>query len=205
MNSKVLILIGIALGVIITAGAIGGQQMLAQGDLTASEVMAIVQDNPEFLWDLIEDKVEVKTRILATSVNNDIDELTTSMTSLDERISSIENRFLIIEATAQVSTSAVVPMEDYQLTCLAVSGVELLSCEYKQSQIVYIRGLATDKDQYKWSIRMGNQIFVSQTSSIPSNGQFLFVFNTAADRLMGEYLVTVEIDGKTDKLKFTLN
>jgi len=212
MNNKVLILIGVALGVIITASVIGGQQMIAQGDLTAAEVMAIVGDNPVFMWNLIKDDantvISEEINVLsnaAQDLSNTVQSLNNTIDNLESRIASLENRFLIVEATGQVTTSPVSPTtNDYDLTCLIVSGVELLDCEYAQDQIVYIRGTHdTGGLDYKWSIKRGTQTLISQTSSLPSNGQFLFVFNTGGDALLGPYTAVVLIDGKTDVLEFS--
>ena len=130
---------------------------------------------------------------------------TLSMTHSAERIQTLENRFLIIEASTGTPAPVSATEADYELTCLQVSGQDVLGCEYQFDQVVYIRGQAPDNvGQFNWGIKKGGLLIASSQSSIPSNGQFLFVWNVSADEALSSYTAIVEINGKIDSLQFEL-
>lgn len=213
IKRKSYILIGVVIGVIIAASSLAGYQLVAQAERSNTDIqeqaIIAIQNNPELVYEAIKGEVTYEIDASLTNERIDIDEdingvnVTANLALSKAR--NLENRFLIIEATGEISTTSPISGADYELTCLQVSGQTVLGCEYSQDQVIYIRGQAPDNvGQFNWGIKKGTQLLASSQSSVPSNGVFIFVWNVGGDEQLTSYKAIVEINGKIDTVDFEI-
>lgn len=224
----IVLLIGIAIGSIMTIIVSVSSEFTAEAERTNADIheqaIIAIQNNPDNVWKTISSEVQEKideaidenSNFLMEYVDQSVELESNNMkdivSSLETKITKLENRVLILESKSVVTGTPTVKdqdvdIADFNLACLLGNGNFALGCEYGQTQPVWIKGDNLTKDtSLLWAVKDSSGKTLQQGSaSLRVNSPFTFVWNQLGDEAKGQYTAIVEIDGKTDSIKFTIS
>jgi hypothetical protein len=205
----------LTIGVIIGAIAIGSyaynNEVSVEAERTDTEIFTVVKNNLNTLGVATQDDIKKIGLSLAKEVDlltetddefaDKLLQLELTMELMTKEIKSIKNQLLISQSSGSTSTQS----GDFDLILLGIDGGEVIDGIYDTDDTIYIRGQYDgDGGTLKWSVKEGSKTLQSGSGSIPSNGTFLFVWNTLGSEDKGKYKGIVVINGKTDSINFEL-
>lgn len=205
--------IAAGMGTYTTTSIQANNEKIEQQKFEAEDVFITLQNNKEELNKLINFPALAKydDSLLITANNlqgQEIYKLQHDLNSTREELQAIANKMLVVEALQNKVTQAK-PQghEMFSLQLLKSDGNYVTNGEFKQSDTVYITGKYDGGTTTKFDVRIhksGQMVLERNGLNMPTDGIFSYYFNLEHNALLGQYTVTVTINGKLDTISFEI-
>lgn len=146
-------------------------------------------------------------RNIIAGLQKDNSQLKSDLNKTNAIVDSINAKILTVTALQHQITQAVPQAKDmFSLQLLKSDGNYVPSGEYLQSETVYVTGKYDGPTtQYDIMFKKAGQLVLERRGlNMPTDGIFSYYFNLEHKAELGQYTITVTINGKLDTLSFEI-